>query len=410
MSRLAQILAAEQPLFDISIKELEERTGNRGIDAKLAAEIATSTARHISKLDAGAEPSGAELYRALLDRVRADDLKLAHKIGGHLPESFSHMAPLIVAAVNKMDLLKGGWFIKVGVATDLLVSHPPTEVLKRLGYKSVEAMLSRENLFEVYGALRFAESPEWLNGFIKQYHGLTSDDFTSRDIKLVNFSHDKWGDIASKFIHKKLHNITHLKELGAILVLPPPDFTMPGVTLKIMPLILHYFNEIRLYSAYFKLIQSKPNFGEVVAKTLIADTPKIGIMKGQTVHWRVIQRYFGKLPKEHHPEIFQPHLEPEDLHYRKVEHTLFEFDSDLDFWHDLDFVAAICDGDAVSFNLMDVSLSYSNGINYKERYLYHLREALWNEIFARYFGEKTLEEQILRHLDNELVSPEKLPA
>jgi hypothetical protein len=57
---------------------------------------------------------------------------------------------------------------------------------------------------------------------------------------------------------------------------------------------------------------------------------------------------------------------------------------------------------------MDISLSYSNQLAYADRYLYHFREALWNEIFERYMGEKVLRQEILDQLDNELIAPEKL--
>jgi hypothetical protein len=57
---------------------------------------------------------------------------------------------------------------------------------------------------------------------------------------------------------------------------------------------------------------------------------------------------------------------------------------------------------------MDLSLSYSNDIPYEDRYLYHFRESLWNEVFARYMGEKALEEQLLEKLDNAIIKPEIL--
>ncbi|MEZ6331063.1 MAG: hypothetical protein R3B12_03565 [Candidatus Saccharimonadales bacterium] len=79
---------------------------------------------------------------------------------------------------------------------------------------------------------------------------------------------------------------------------------MPGITMTVMPLLFHYINEIRLYSSFFKLQQVKLNFAEIVINTLIADPGDAAVMAGQAVHWRVIQRYFGKLENEYHPEIF----------------------------------------------------------------------------------------------------------
>jgi hypothetical protein len=59
---------------------------------------------------------------------------------------------------------------------------------------------------------------------------------------------------------------------------------------------------------------------------------------------------------------------------------------------------------------MDISLGYSNEIPFVDRYLYHFREALWNEVFARYLGEKVLEDQLLGKLDNAIIKPETLHA
>jgi uncharacterized protein (TIGR00730 family) len=106
---------------------------------------------------------------------------------------------------------------------------------------------------------------------------------------------------------------------------------------------------------------------------------------------------------------FEPHLQPEDLHWRRAEDLLFEIDPELEFWKDRDYVGLNFDGFPVSFNLFDVSFAYSNEEPYEGRYAYHFRESLWNEIFVRYMGFKNLETQVLEQLDNDMVAPEKLP-
>ena len=279
--------------------------------------------------------------------------------------------------------------------------------MERLGYHLVSQLLDKENIYELMLSLRFAEDADWADEFDATYRGLEPSDFTLREIKVVPFDPTKWGDIAEHFIAKKRHNITHSKEMGAIAIMPMTDAKMTGITLKALPLIIHYFNEIRLYSSFFKLMQGKRNFGEIVANTLIADTPKLPLTQNSEIHWRVIQRYFAKL-KEPHPEIFEPHVQPEDLHWRRAEDVLYEIDPELAFWRDLDYVAVEKGHDTITFALMDVSLSYSNGLNYDDRYLYHFRESLWNELFARYLGEKVLEEQLLTHLDSAMIKPETL--
>ncbi len=410
MSTIGRFLQAKEPLFDHALHQLELRSHQKGIDIKLAAEIAETAAARIRDLGLTADATGPELYDALIKRVGEHDDHLARAIGGTDPSDLSQMIPLIVKAAEAAPLPKDGWFLKEDKAKDMLRRTPPMAIMDRLGYHLVSRLLESEDIYELFLALRFAESPEWLNNFDRQYLDLVAADFESRRIKVVPFAASKWGDIAEHFIQKKRHNITHSKEMGAIAIMPMRETHMTGITLKVMPLLFHYFNEIRLYSSFFKLMQTKKNFGAIVSETLIADPAHVKITDNAHIHWRVIQRYFGKLTTEKHPEIFEPHVQPEDLHWRRAEEVLYDIDPELQFWKSLDFVAVLKGPahDTVTFNLMDLSLGYSNSIPFADRYLYHFREALWNEVFARYMGEKVLEEQLLEKLDNAVISPEVL--
>jgi hypothetical protein len=408
MSLIAKILSAREPLFDHALHQLEQASGRYGVDVKLAAEIAEKSALSSRQLGVDPAATGPQLYAALIARAHEHDNYLARSIGGRDTTLISEMLPLIIKAATAAPLPKEGWFLREDRARDLLRATPPHAVMRRLRYRSVDRLLATEDIYELMLALRFVETAEWLAGFNDLYHALTPADFETRIIHVVPFSLEKWGDIAAHFILKKRHNITHSKEMGAIAIMPLQDERMKGITLKILPLIIHYYNEIRLYSSYFKLMRSKRDFGHILADTINADLPDVKMVDNGHINWRVIQRYYGKLPNESHPEIFEPHLQPEDLHWRRAEEVLFEIAPELKFWDGLDYVAVIKDGDPVSFNLMDVSLSYSNDIGYADRYIYHVREALWNEVFARYMSERTLEHELLVELDNALVKPEEL--
>ncbi len=408
MSTIARFIGAKEPLFDHALVQLEEASGKKAVDVALAAEITQTAADRMNQLDLTPDASGEALYGALLKLVAQHDAHLARAIGGTDPEDLREMIPLIVKAAESAPLPKDGWFLKESKAREMLKRTPPEAIMDRLGYHLVSQLLDQESIYELFLALRFAESPEWLNAFDAHYDDLSADDFESRKIRVVPFAASKWGDIAEHFIAKKRHNITHSKEMGAIAVMPMTETRMKGVTMKVLPLLCHYYNEIRLYSSFFKLMQAKKDFGHIVSQTLIADPGHVKLVERGHIHWRVIQRYFGKLTNEKHPEIFEPHVQPEDLHWRRAEEVLYEIDPELKFWKGLDFVAVLRGNDVVTFNLMDISLSYSNTIEYADRFLYHFREALWNEVFARYLGEKVLEEQLLEKLDNAIIKPEQL--
>lgn len=400
---------AKEPLFSLSLQQLEKASGQKGVDTKLVGDIYEKAHEATKKLGLDhKDTTGPELYHALTALIQKHDEHLAKSLGANYDSSVQTLLPLMKKAVDDTDIPKDCWVLKRSVAKDMLRNMPPPSIMKRLGYRSVDSMLKHENLAEIYGALRFAETPDWLKAFNKTYENLHPTDFEKRQIEIVLMPHDRWGDIAEHFIEKKRHNVTHLKELGVILLLPVKAEKLPGITIWVMSLLFHYINEIRLYSSFFKLKQVQPDFGKVFVETLIAD-PDLGpVMAGQHVHWRVIQRYFGKLENEHHPEIFEPHVQPEDLHWRRAEEMLYKIDPELEFWKDMDYVGLMYENRPVVFNMMDVAAAYCNNTPYEQRVIYHFRESLWNEIFMRYMGQKNLEEQVLAQLDNDMIAPERL--
>lgn len=409
MSFLRDLLDAKEPLFSESLKQLEDVSHRPGADAKLAGDIHERAVRAMKALGLDEkDTTGPELYHALLAQIKKHDEHLAKSIGGNYDMKVTELLPLMKASAEKVKVSRDAWVLKKSVAKEMLRAMPPQNIMKMLGYRSVDSMLKRENLAEIYGALRFAETPDWLNAFNETYKKLTPSDFETRRIEIVIMPRERWGDIAEHFIEKKRHNITHLKELGVILMLPVKVDKLPGITIWAMSLLFHYTNEIRLYSAFFKLQQVKKDFGDIVVNTLIADPGMASVMAGKHIHWRVIQRYFGKLETEHHPQIFEPHVQPEDLHWRHAEEVLYKIDPELSFWGGLDFVALMHGGRPTTFNMTDVAASYCNKTPYENRTIYHFRESLWNEIFMRYMGQKMLKDQILQQLDNDMIAPERL--
>lgn len=409
---LQELLQAEEPLFSLAIRQLEAASGHGGRDVRLIAEIAAKMRDSTKTL--GLDPddtTGHELYAAQMARMVEDNKRVAKLIGGTDPDDVDEMVPLMIKAIEELNIPRDCWVLKRSVAKKLLKMMPPKKLMKHLGHRSVDSMLKHENIDEVYTALRFSEGPEWLNKYDELFKTVTPSDFETREISIVVMDHDKYVDLAEHFVEKKFHNVTHTKEMGTIVVVPMKVKRMKGITLKSLPLLFHYINEVRLYSTFFKLKQVQPNFGEIVVNTLIADPGDAAEMAGQYVHWRVIQRYFGKLNDgEAHPEAFEPHVQPEDLHWRKAEEMLTLIDPEMKFWLEQDYVGKMYNGKPLTFNLMDVSLSYSNGETYETAYSYHFRESLWNELFSRYMGAKNLREQVLNQLDNDMIAPEELTA
>src|SRR5687768_15692282 len=173
MSVLADLLKAKQPLFDHSLQQLENRTGKRGVDVRLAAKIAEDAARKTAELGLSADCTGPELYQALVKRAALDDAVLTKLVGAKDATNLAEMAPLIMKQVKTVDMPRRGFFMKIEVAEDMLRRMPPPGIMQRLGYKDVEKLIANEDIFEIFTALRFAEEGGWLNEFNAGYASLT---------------------------------------------------------------------------------------------------------------------------------------------------------------------------------------------------------------------------------------------
>lgn len=408
---LSTLLDAEEPIFTESLRQLEYASGRTGADVKLIGDISAMAHESMRAMGLNSTTAtGPEIYQALLARVEMDMKRLTNIIGASDPEDVRHLVPFMIEAANKVDFNRRVFVIKREVAKNLLRQMPPKQLMQKLGYTDIEKMFEGEDFDEIYTALRFSEGAEWLNEYNELFKTVTPDDYEERDLRILEMDHDKYVDLAAHFVQKKLHNVTHTKEMGIIVVVPMHARKMRGLVLKTLPLLLHYMNEVKLYSTFFKLKSKKPNFGATVVETLIADPGTKSQMAGKQIHWRVIQRYLGRHKEDSVEKVaFEPHVQPEDLHWRRAEDLLYQIDPELEFWKDRDYVALNFDDFPVAFNLFDVSFAYSNQEPYEGRYAYHFRESLWNEIFVRYMGFKNLEQQILEQLDNDMINPHALP-
>lgn len=408
---LRDLLDAEEPLFTEALLQLEKISGKPSADLKLVGDITEMAHENLRQL--GLEPAiatGPEVYHALEARVEKDIERLTKIIGAKDSDNVEHLVPYIIKAANKVRFNRRVFVLKREKAKELLRQMPPKQLMKQLGYKDIDEMFDNEDFDEIYTALRFSEGADWLNEYNELFKEVSATDYEERELRILQMDHGKYVDLAAHFVNKKLHNVTHSKEMGTIVVVPMHAKTMRGLVLKTLPLLLHYMNELKLYSTFFKLKSAKPHFGKIVVETLIADPGTTSQVVGKRIHWRVIQKYLGRHKDDDISKVaFEPHVHPEDLHWRRAEDLLYEIDPELEFWKDRDYVGLMFDGFPVAFNLFDVSFAYSNKEPYEGRYAYHFRESLWNEIFARYMGFKNLESQILEQLDNDMVDPDLLP-
>lgn len=397
---IAELVGIDKQVMKEMINRLERASGEPGVDLRLSGEIYGSL--HMKMRGLGLDPKDTtprELYQSLLNLARLHDRFLADKLGAKEPTNPDVVLPLVERLIERMRAPKHAWVMKPVAAKRLLKATPPKQLMKALHYRSVDSMLKRESPLLLITVARHTEPDSWQHKFTTSYKTLRSSDFENRDIEVAYLSQGHWQYIGKAYALSHHSNILHAPEAGAIALLPIPATELPGITLISLLLVLHYINEIRGQTTHWKLHHLQPDFSKRLINDVIAPGASHAKIAGQPIHWRIVHHYYGLQAVTEHPEIFQPHVQPEDMAYRKAEHTLFHLEPALHFWHNTDYVALPQEAEVpISFNLMDVAVNLVNNLSFEHRVAYHNREAVWNELYRRYIGQKALERQLLSQL------------
>lgn len=403
-TKLARILRTKpEVLLDLEQK-MNAVTGKNGVIEKIAAENEMLVKRTLQEF--GLEPAecnARRVYDALVQRLTHMDEHLYNFLDKPDLSEMSAVCGKLCDVAVELNNPKPGFFIKKEKAIEMLEKFPPNNLLEHFGYKTAAELVKKQGFESVFSALRFAQDQKWMHEFFdKAYAGLTANDFEEREVVLKVLERE-WLDVAEKFLEKKYHNVSHLKEFGVIFVIPLAIDT-PGETLRLFTLILHYLNEVPFYSKLFRKFSAKPDFTTKLKSLLRGDVPDK--TKPNENSFRIVQRYLAK-DDVNDFRLLEPHINPEAEHWYKAEGDLGRLSSlvgkgghTFGYWQGLDFVGDFFhDGissktgtELVAFDLIDLVMSLVKKGEIK--YLYHQQEALWNKIFIEYLGRDKIEELV----------------
>lgn len=410
--KIAKILRVDKRMIAELEASMERVTGRVGVMQRIMEENDALVADRMKMLGlVGSDIKAVEIFDSLISKIEADDLAIfeaANMFSLHNPDAAAKLCAFVTAVTPPAQ----GYFLKLEKARELIIASPPKHILEALGYATAEEMLAKEDILEVYSAIRFLEDNEWQNTvFFKQYEKLTPDDFEMRNIQLRPLQ-QKWASAAEKFVAKKYHNVSHLKELGVIFIIPI-FMGIAGEVLRLVSLLNHYLHEVAYYSDLFQhFAKDEKSFASHVISLLRGDVlarrAAMPILEAQRPRWLIVQRYLAK-DDENDWRLFEPHVNPEALHWQRAEQDILniakvipKFKNGLDFWGGLGWVGDFFPTDTgvpvlVSFNIVDTAMAL---VKEKEliKYLYHQQEALWNKIFMSYFSEQELEDMSKKYI------------
>lgn len=409
LNKISQILRVKpEVLLDLE-KKMEKITGRRGVFGKIYEENDILVRRILDEIGISEDhPTAANVYQALVEHLARVDRYLFYFLDCPDLAKISKICGKLCETVKVLNNPEKGFFLKKEKAAELLEKYPPQNILDHFGYASVAELIDKKGLVSVFSALRFAQDQAWMHRFFDEaYRALKPDDFEEREVELKVLE-TEWLEVAEKFLEKKYHNLSHLKELGIIFIIPLRIDT-PGEMLRIFTLLLHYLNEVPFYSRLFKKFSTQPDFTEKFKSLLRGDVPPQlapAVADGR-VAWRVVQRYLAKDNRDDF-RLFEPHINPEVEHWYRAGEDLAKMAPSFDhegqlitFWRGLDFVGdffpdSTAGEKLTSFNLIDLDMSLVEKETAK--HLYHHQEAMWNKIFIEYFNRPELNRLIEEHL------------
>ncbi|MDD5547692.1 MAG: hypothetical protein PHN74_02225 [Candidatus Pacebacteria bacterium] len=405
-SILGKILGVGAEVIERLDRIMSAKTGKKGVIDKVAKENEKTINVALNLLNS-ANRSTEHVYSILRQTILNHEKELIDflkVVEGK--DEFEKAAKL----AKEMSSVKKGFFLKKKFAEEILRKRPSGNLLKYLKLKNIEEVLSKYDISEVFSVLRFIETDEWMHKtFEVAYSGLKAEDFEEREVEIKVLG-PEWKSVAEKFVAKKHHNVSHLKEFGVIFLNPIKE-NIPGKFLRDFALIFHYFHEIEFYSKLFRKYSTAPDFAEHLKAFLRGDVKEV--YEAKDGEWLIVQRYLAK-ENPNDARLLLPRINPESLHWMRGERDLTLFVSqeakmNLRLWNDLDWVGGIFkDGkeDVVSFDLEDNAMSLVSFMEGKkdEFFNYHQREAMWTKIFSEYVGgEEKMEKLLLDNFDKGVI-------
>ncbi|HXY18098.1 MAG TPA: hypothetical protein VEH48_01600 [Candidatus Nitrosopolaris sp.] len=194
MSRaIAKLLSKPEELVSSALKKAEDINGNPSADVRLLADNYQLTRFKIAQL--GLDPNdttGEELYEALKTKFTADSLQLDKALGLSGAAPIAEKIDKAVQLVVTNGHLPQRWLLKHPTAKKLLRQLPPKKLSKQLGYRSLDSLLKRENIDEIWLAARQLESRTWQSKMTKAVSHLDSAAFEARRLQVLALPDKFW--------------------------------------------------------------------------------------------------------------------------------------------------------------------------------------------------------------------------
>ncbi len=356
------------------VNKLEQLSGFASEDVRLTAEYQQNALRKIASL--GLDPldtTAEELYETLQVKLASDAKQFAKAINYDRGSNEARAAKVVELAITASPMTEV-FAIKNAAAKNLLRSSVPTRLMKKLNYRSLESMLKREDICELYAVLPVTESHSWQKTFAKKLTGLKASDFETRDISYHVMAAKKWGEL---FITNQ--PVSYAPLSGAVAVWPVESLSRPESACFSI-LVLQAAEILEVDSLYLKNYQFQPEFGALAGKLYETGEQQTLQIDGQPFFdWQNLKHMFGS------------HSDP--LKAFTSLHPTFSW------WKDAGHTVS-AGGELVSAHLADVLSNMFGSTSFNSRQLSSGTSSLKSSLLKKYLPHQNVANYFHSQLDD----------
>lgn len=190
--RISRLLDQPERLVAKAIGKLEDKNGYPSHDVRLVASSHQKIRQKISELGLDADDTtGEELYHALLAKFENDSRQFRQTLSQN-GDTFDEKSEAAKKIIYKNMRMPECWGLKSSAAKGILRQHPPKRLMKHLGFRSVDSLLKRQSLNEIYLVIPYVESASWQKQHNKLLARLDSAAFEPERLSLCLLPAEKW--------------------------------------------------------------------------------------------------------------------------------------------------------------------------------------------------------------------------
>ncbi len=396
MSRLIrELLDMDQHAYDRMINRLEHVALSPGVDARLTADIITSSRQKIRAL--GLDPADTtltELHYALVAKAAADGGSLRIKYGITQKTTPAQAAAKIADKLGPLVAVDKAVCIKPQAVKAVLKAVPPKKTMRALRLRSIDSVLKRENPLLLYALAKRLEEKSWHTQLMARLKRLQANDVTENPLQVLSMPH-MW--LTKLKYHRFDHVVEAVPEIGTILLLPTIPVKTKGSVLLTTAVVLQAAHKLAIESLPHKRRGMQEGHHTLIPDIAAGISTDLGMIHGAQPTWSLIYQLFAERPDVLPDSEFILN----DLDWRSTEMQLASLDPQLDFWVGSHYLGQLSDKSVVSLHVIDVAASLVLEKQFGQHVVSHMRASLWNELQLGYFRQDVMERALVRQLTKE---------